>query len=130
MSFLDASNQPFALKAFSTLFILVWCVIACFPLLWITIMSLKLPLDAFDSNFFNVLVGPVTLQLKNGVSVASILAISLFSMYFYSRRQRLRNYLRASIGYSEDVTLFLFIFLLYIFCCISILTIYCIPLLL
>ena len=72
-------------------------------------MSLKLPLDAFDSNFFNVLVGPVTLQLKNGVSVASILAISLFSMYFYSRRQRLRNYLRASIGYSEEVTLFLFI---------------------
>ena len=85
MSFLDASNQPFALKAFSTLFILVWCVIACFPLLWITIMSLKLPLDAFDSNFFNVLVGPVTLQLKNGVSVGSILAISLFSIYFYLR---------------------------------------------
>ena len=120
MSFLDASKQPFALKAFSTLFILVWCVIACFPLLWITIMSLKLPLDAFDSNFFNVLVGPVTLQLKNGVSVASFLAISLFSIYFYLKRQRLRNYLRGSIGLAKDMTLFLFIFLLYIFCCISI----------
>ena len=92
MSFLDASNQPFALKAISTLFILVWCLIACFPLLWITIMSLKLPLDAFDSNFFNVLVGPVTLQFKNGVSLASFLAITLLSLYFYSCRRRLWNY--------------------------------------
>ena len=116
MSFLDASNQPFALKAISTLFILVWCLIACFPLLWITMMSLKLPLDAFDSNFFNVLVGPVTLQLKNGVSLASFIAISVFSIYFYSSRRRIRNYIKGSIGSSKDVTLFLFIFLLYIFC--------------
>ena len=92
MSFLDASNQPFALKAISTLFILVWCLIACFPLLWITIMSLKLPLDAFDSNFFNVLVGPVTLQLKNGVSIASFLAITLFSIYFKIESLQLLGY--------------------------------------
>ena len=114
MSFLDASNQPFALKAISTLFILVWCLIACFPLLWITIMSLKLPLDAFDSNFFNVLVGPVTLQFKNGVSIASFLAITLFSLYFYLCRRRLRNYFVGLIGSSKDVTLFLFILFLYV----------------
>ena len=121
MSFLDASNQPITLKAISIFFIILWCIIACFPLLWITIMSVKLPLDAFDSNFFNVLVGPVTLQLKNGVSIASLLTIILFSLYFYTSRKSLQKHITGLIGSSNDLVLLMVLVLLYIICCIFIL---------
>ena len=121
MSFLDASNQPIILKAISIFFIILWCIIACFPLLWITIMSVKLPLDAFDSNFFNVLVGPVTLQLKNGVSIASLLIIILFSLYFYTSRKSLQKHITGLIGSSNDLVLLMVLVLLYIICCIFIL---------
>ena len=121
MSFLDASNQPIILKAISIFFIILWCIIACFPLLWITIMSVKLPLDAFDSNFFNVLVGPVTLQLKNGVSIASLLTIILFSLYFYTSRKSLQKHITGLIGSSNDLVLLMVLVLLYIVCCIFIL---------
>ena len=121
MSFLDASNQPIILKAISTFFIILWCIIACFPLLWITIMSVKLPLDAFDSNFFNVLVGPVTLQLKNGVSIASLLTIILFSLYFYTSRKSLQKHITGLIGSSNDLVFLMVLVLLYIICCIFIL---------
>ena len=121
MSFLDASNQPIILKAISIFFLILWCIIACFPLLWITIMSVKLPLDAFDSNFFNVLVGPVTLQLKNGVSIASLLTIILFSLYFYKSRKSLQKHITGLIGSSNDLVLLMVLVLLYIICCIFIL---------
>tara|TARA_B100000989_G_scaffold84780_1_gene60839 strand:+ start:156 stop:1298 length:1143 start_codon:yes stop_codon:yes gene_type:complete len=121
MSFLDASNQPIILKAISIFFIILWCIIACFPLLWITIMSVKLPLDAFDSNFFNVLVGPVTLQLKNGVSIASLLTIILFSLYFYTSRKSLQKHITGLIGSSNDLVFLMVLVLLYIICCIFIL---------
>ena len=56
-----ALRQPLSLRATSAAFLTLWCVIAAFPILWITVMSVKLPLDAFASSPWEVLFGPATL---------------------------------------------------------------------
>src|SRR4051794_36431027 len=53
-------RQPLGLKLASGLGLVLWTVVAIFPLLWIATMSFKLPLDAFSSNPAQVLIGPHT----------------------------------------------------------------------
>lgn len=67
-----ALTQPLPLKLTSTGFLLVWCVIAAFPIFWIAVMSFKSPVDAFASNPFQVLFGPATLAQGKGISVLDI----------------------------------------------------------
>lgn len=67
-----ALSQPLPLKLTSTGFLLVWCVIAAFPIFWIAVMSFKSPVDAFASNPFQVLFGPATLAQGKGISVLDI----------------------------------------------------------
>ena len=50
-----------ALRMLSNGFLSIWCLVAVFPLLWITLMSLKYPLDAFSANPLAVMFGPGTL---------------------------------------------------------------------
>ena len=55
---------------------------AAFPIFWITVISVKLPIDAFNSNPLNVIFGPVTLTQGKGLSFIDItvgLAIILFT---------------------------------------------------
>ncbi|WP_411958571.1 carbohydrate ABC transporter permease [Paracoccus homiensis] len=67
-----ALTQPLPLKLTSTGFLLVWCVIAAFPIFWIAVMSFKSPVDAFASNPFQVIFGPATLAQGKGISVLDI----------------------------------------------------------
>jgi len=56
--------------------------VAAFPIFWITVISVKLPIDAFNSNPLNVIFGPVTLTQGKGLSFIDItvgLAIILFT---------------------------------------------------
>ena len=53
-------KQPFSLKLSSSLFVVIWCLIASFPIIWIAVMSIKLPIDAFSSNPIAVIFGPIT----------------------------------------------------------------------
>ena len=69
-----ALKQPFLLRFTSITFLSLWCVIACFPILWITLMSFKIPLDAFSSNPFRVIFGPETKDKVGGLSIIDILA--------------------------------------------------------
>ena len=66
-------KQPFSLKLSSSLFVLIWCLIASFPIIWIAVMSIKLPIDAFSSNPIIVIFGPIT-------SIKEI--VYLFRIYF------------------------------------------------
>ena len=73
-----AFRQPFSLKLVSNGFLVFWCFLATFPIIWITVMSFKTPLDAFDSNPFVVILGPNTRDNVSGLSLIDIvLAIAL-----------------------------------------------------
>jgi trehalose/maltose transport system permease protein len=65
-------TPPLWLKAITAGFLLVWTVVALFPLLWITVMSFRVPVDALSSNPWTVLIGPVTRRLDGGVSVLAV----------------------------------------------------------
>jgi multiple sugar transport system permease protein len=69
-----ALRQPLSLRATSAAFLTLWCVIAAFPILWITVMSVKLPLDAFASSPWEVLFGPATLAAGKGLTLLDIAA--------------------------------------------------------
>ena len=59
----------------------IWVIIAIFPLLWLLVMSFKLPLDAFNDNPLVVIFGPTTNSVAGGISVISIV-LALLAAYF------------------------------------------------
>ncbi|MEX0287247.1 MAG: carbohydrate ABC transporter permease [Paracoccaceae bacterium] len=67
-------RQPMGLRLSSAVFLAFWCLIAAFPILWITVMSFKSPVDAYDSNALNVIFGPATLEGGDGLSILDVLA--------------------------------------------------------
>ena len=67
-----------SLKLLSNGFLGIWCLIAVFPLLWITLMSLKYPLDAFSANPLVVIFGPGTLAAGASVSLFDLLLVILW----------------------------------------------------
>ncbi|MXU64792.1 carbohydrate ABC transporter permease [Oceanomicrobium pacificus] len=74
-----ALRQPALLRISSAAFLAFWCLVAAFPIFWITVMSFKAPVDAFDANPFNVIFGPETRARGKGLSTLDILAgLTLF----------------------------------------------------
>ena len=67
-----------SLKLLSNGFLCIWCLIAVFPLLWITLMSLKYPLDAFSANPLVVIFGPGTLAAGASVNFPDLLMVILW----------------------------------------------------
>lgn len=65
-------RSPSGLRVATGLFIAFWAVLAAFPLLWITLMSFKLPLDAFAQNPLQVIFGFATLDARGGLSVTAL----------------------------------------------------------
>lgn len=66
------NRLPVSLKLITWLTIGVWIVIALFPLLWMLVMSFKLPLDGFHPNPFVVMFGPETLKAAGGISIIDV----------------------------------------------------------
>ena len=73
---MDTNNKlfrlPLSLRVTTWTILGVWLTVALFPLLWLLVMSFKLPLDAFDPNPFVVIFGPNTNNIAGGVSVISV----------------------------------------------------------
>ena len=88
---------PLNLRVTTWLIIGVWLVVAVFPLLWLLVMSFKLPLDAFDSNPFVVMFGPNTNRVVGGVSVLSI-ALALGAAFLLLTAFANRDALLARFG--------------------------------
>ncbi len=63
---------PLGLRVTTWLILGVWLTVAVFPLLWLLVMSFKLPLDAFDPNPLVVIFGPSTNTIAGGVSVVTV----------------------------------------------------------
>ncbi|MDP6104476.1 MAG: carbohydrate ABC transporter permease [Gammaproteobacteria bacterium] len=72
MTNVKALRQPLSLRLSSSIFLTFWCVVAAFPIFWITVMSVKLPIDAFNGNPLKVIFGPTTLAQGKGLSILDI----------------------------------------------------------
>ena len=68
-----------SLRLLSNGFLSIWCLIALFPLLWVTLMSLKYPLDAFSANPLVVIVGPGTLAAGASLNLLDLLLVILWA---------------------------------------------------
>ncbi|TPW27153.1 carbohydrate ABC transporter permease [Pararhizobium mangrovi] len=73
-------RQPFVLRFATVGFIVFWTILAAFPLLWITLMSFKLPIDAFASDPLRVIFGFTTLRERGGLSVTA-LVLGAFALW-------------------------------------------------
>ena len=84
MSVPKALAQPRSLKIASASFLAFWCLLAAFPIFWITVLSFKEPIDSFSANPFHVLFGPVTLSKGKGLSLVDII-VGIAVFYFAVR---------------------------------------------
>ena len=76
-------NLSLPLKITITLITSFWCLIAVFPLLWIFVMSIKLPVDSFASNPLEVIFGPATKLQVGGLSIINLLVIGVMIYVLY-----------------------------------------------
>lgn len=60
--------------------LLLWTIVAAFPLVWVLVMSVKLPVDAFSSDPLQVIFGPRTVAAGEGLSTLDIM-IALAVVY-------------------------------------------------
>ena len=81
-------RQSLSLQLTSSFFVFLWCLIASFPIFWITIMSIKLPVDAFSSNPITVIFGPLTSQERTSISLNELIILSLLIFVIYKLRLR------------------------------------------
>lgn len=77
-------QQPLGLRITSGAFLALWCVLAAFPILWIAVMSVKSPIDAFNGNPLTVIFGPETLARGQGLSLLEII-LGLALLYLIVR---------------------------------------------
>ncbi|RJL08606.1 carbohydrate ABC transporter permease [Paracoccus siganidrum] len=84
MSTSKALRQPVTLRMLSASFLTFWCLLAAFPIVWIAVMSVKAPLDAFASNPFDVILGPITKAQGRGLTVLDI-AVLLIGLWLAVR---------------------------------------------
>ena len=82
-------KQSLSLQLTSSFFVFLWCLIASFPIFWITIMSIKLPVDAFSSNPITVIFGPLTSQERTSISLNELIILSLLIFAFYKLRLKI-----------------------------------------
>ncbi|MBL8588218.1 MAG: carbohydrate ABC transporter permease [Methylobacteriaceae bacterium] len=66
-----ALQPPLWLRLTSNGFLVVWLVIALFPLMWITLMSLRQPIDALSANPLDVIFGKLTFDHYKAVWVTN-----------------------------------------------------------
>ncbi len=98
MSGPKALRQSFGLQLGSGLFLGLWCLIAAFPIVWIMVMSVKAPIDAFATNPADVLIGPATLAAGKGLSLPDLLFIAVFLALTVRGATRLLPRMVAGLG--------------------------------
>jgi multiple sugar transport system permease protein len=113
-------NLSLSLKITVALITGLWCLVAVFPLLWILVMSIKLPVDSFASNPLEVIFGPGTKLQVGGLSIINLLVISvmIYVLYkIYQLRFRFLSIVTRTIKFSVIsffINLLAFIFIVYV----------------
>ncbi|HEV7323365.1 MAG TPA: carbohydrate ABC transporter permease [Ensifer sp.] len=72
-----ALRPGFGLNLAVGLFVACWAIVAAFPLVWIAVMSFRVPIDAFATNPLQVIFGDVTLERRGGISLLAIVGYAL-----------------------------------------------------
>ena len=108
-------NLTTPLKIIVSITIITWCIIALFPLLWIVVMSIKLPVDSFASNPLKVIIGPSTKEQVGGLSFVNFIFLFL-SIYLFYKLYQIRKILFDLINPILKFSLitFFILFILYI----------------
>ena len=91
-------EQPTGLKVATNAFLAFWLLLASFPLLWIVFMSVKLPIDSFASDPFQVVFGYRTREAAGGLSLIDIVAWIAALIGAYQLVARLTGPLAARIA--------------------------------
>ena len=94
---------PLSLRITTWVILGVWLTIAVFPLLWLLVMSFKLPLDAFDPNPFVVIFGPNTNNVAGGISVISVV-LALVAAFLLLSAFANRDLLLERLGTTQSGT--------------------------
>lgn len=80
------------LRAVVVAFLLFWATFCLFPILWVAVMSLRLPVDALSPVPWDVILGPATSAARGGVSAVSLAlaaALGLAAAWLAPDRPRL-----------------------------------------
>ena len=113
-------NLSLPLKITVALITSFWCLIAVFPLLWVLVMSIKLPVDSFASNPLEVIFGPATKLQVGGLSIINLLVIGvmIYVLYkIYQLRFRFFNIVTHIIKFSVIsffINLLAFVLIVYV----------------
>ncbi len=107
-------NLSLSLKVIVGISIVLWSFIALFPLLWVLIMAIKLPVDSFASNPFNVIIGPNTLKQVGGLSFINLIFLC-FSIYIYFNLFKSREHYFFKINNLTNNKIISFLLLVIIF---------------
>ena len=113
-------NLSLPLKITVALITGLWCLVAVFPLLWILVMSIKLPVDSFASNPLEVIFGPATKLQVGGLSIINLLVIgvTIYVLYkIYQLRFHFLSIVTRTIKFpviSFFINLLAFIFIVYV----------------
>jgi trehalose/maltose transport system permease protein len=107
-------NLSLTLKVIVGISIMLWTFIALFPLLWVLIMSIKLPVDSFAANPLNVIIGPNTLKQVGGLSFINLMFLCL-SIYIYFKFFKSRENYFLKINNLTNNKLISFLLLILIF---------------
>ena len=85
------TELPLRWKATAWVVVAAWVLIAIFPILWLAVMAVKLPIDAFAPNALTVIFGPATRSLSGGLSLTGLVLIVAFVYllaWIFSQRDR------------------------------------------
>ena len=107
-------NLSLSLKVIVGISIILWSFIALFPLLWVFIMSIKLPIDSFAANPLNVIIGPNTLKQVGGHSFINLIFLC-FSIYIYYKFFKSRELYFLKINNLTNNKLISFLLLVVVF---------------
>ena len=107
-------NLSLSLKVIVGISIVLWSFIALFPLLWVLIMAIKLPVDSFAANPLNVIIGPNTLKQVGGLSFINLIFLC-FSIYIYFNLFKSREHYFFKINNLTNNKLISFLLLVIIF---------------
>ena len=113
-------NLSLPLKITVAMITVLWCLIAVFPLLWVLVMSIKLPVDSFASNPLEVIIGPATKLQVGGLSIINLLVIGvmIYVLYkIYQLRFRFFKIVNDIIKFpviSFFINLLAFVFIVYV----------------
>ncbi len=94
-------KTPPGLKIVIATSLCLWCLVAVFPIFWITVMSFRIPVEAFASDPLQVILGPLTRRTRGGLGILDILVGAAAVIAVYNSAARVLPRLARRLGPGE-----------------------------